>query len=268
MPLIDERGRVFGRVNLIDGIVGVVILLLIPLGYGAYLLFRTPDPTIGSIEPSVLTQEEIANSEVATIKVTGENLRPYLRAMFGTNESLGFLIQSPTSGEIKLQALAAGTYDVVLYDGVLEVARLPSALTVAPPPPPPPPPPLSLLTIRVRFFVRPGLDRAVKSGDVDVGDVGSRPADAKDTVPGAERAVLRSVDPDRKTMRGMTGVGAYSLPDQEVVVFLATISVPVLRTPLGWYYKGVPVKIGANFTFETLSYVMQGWIVDAEFGAQ
>jgi hypothetical protein len=46
MPLVDERGRLFGRINLIDAGVGVLILLLIPLGYAAYRLSRTPIPSI------------------------------------------------------------------------------------------------------------------------------------------------------------------------------------------------------------------------------
>ena len=38
MPLIDDSGRLFGKINLIDAAVGVVTLLLIPLGYSARVL--------------------------------------------------------------------------------------------------------------------------------------------------------------------------------------------------------------------------------------
>ena len=44
MALIDEQGRLFGKVNLIDALVALVALLLIPLAYGAFLLFRAPVP--------------------------------------------------------------------------------------------------------------------------------------------------------------------------------------------------------------------------------
>ena len=46
MALIDERGRLFGRINLIDLAVIVFVAVLIPLGYGAYLVFRAPAPHI------------------------------------------------------------------------------------------------------------------------------------------------------------------------------------------------------------------------------
>ena len=42
MSLVDDRGRVGGSINLIDAIVVVLIVVLVPLAYGAYLLFRTP----------------------------------------------------------------------------------------------------------------------------------------------------------------------------------------------------------------------------------
>ena len=46
MPIVDERGRVAGRINLIDAVAAVVIVVLVPVAYGAYLLFRTPQPKL------------------------------------------------------------------------------------------------------------------------------------------------------------------------------------------------------------------------------
>ena len=52
MTIVDERGRLFGRFNLIDAGVVFVLLVLVPLAYAAYRLFR-PDPVrIESVEPS------------------------------------------------------------------------------------------------------------------------------------------------------------------------------------------------------------------------
>lgn len=397
MPLIDERGRLFGRVNLIDGLVGLVVLLLIPLAYGAYALFRTPDPTIASIEPSVVTE-----GEPFTLKLSGENLRPYLKASigankFGTAQAPAFLIESLTEGEIRSPMLTAGTYDVVLSDFMLEVARLPSALTVAPRVSPVSPvssgalrvelqligaflalspqeaklirvgatfgelpagtskpvakPPIAevlavrasepavqrvrigaralalpvrsgelqvpaivrvscsivaencavfgtavapdarivmpvssgppgsagvqfvidevrpgaasvtfakgpIATIRARFLVEPGLDNAVKVGDLDVGEATSRSR--------ADRAFLIALDSQRQTILGTVVSGGFGINGQPFTAFTATIGVPLVQTPLGWQYKGALVKIGANFTFETTSYVINGWIVDAK----
>ena len=382
MPLIDERGRVFGKVNLIDGLVGLVVLLLIPLAYGAYVLFRTPDPTITSVEPSVVTE-----GETIALELSGENLRPYLRASIGTTQSLGFLVQSPTEGAIKLPALAAGTYDVVLYDEVLEVARMRSALTVTAKVPPPPPllprvdlqligvfkglrpqevrsirvgraffespeggatatvlavkesepatqrmrvggktltlpvlsgevqvpaivrvscrvageecpvfgtvlapdariaMPLSsapprkvqfvihevrdgetpvtfntvarpVATIRVRFLVQPGLETVVRVGDLDLGDALSSAR--------ADRALLVAVDPERESMFASAGRSGYGIERYAVTAFMATVRVPLVQQPLGWRYKDVRVKAGAPFSFETSSYVMEGWIIEAQ----
>ena len=52
MTLVDNRGRILGRYNLIDLALVCVVLGLIPLGYGAYLLFRTPLPSLTAVEPA------------------------------------------------------------------------------------------------------------------------------------------------------------------------------------------------------------------------
>ena len=128
MPLIDDRGRLLGKVNLIDAVIGLLVLVLIPLGYGAYLLFRVPVPTITSIEP-----QEIVEKSAATLTVVGQDLRPFLRARFGPFESAGFLIQSPTLAEIKVPpTLAPGTYDLTVYDEGRELVRKAEAVTVVP----------------------------------------------------------------------------------------------------------------------------------------
>ena len=51
MALVDEQGRLFGRVNLLDAILAVCILGLVPLAYGAYVLFRTPEPRLTAVDP-------------------------------------------------------------------------------------------------------------------------------------------------------------------------------------------------------------------------
>lgn len=128
MPLIDDRGRLFGRINLIDGLVAIVILGLIPLAYGAMALFRVPTPTIAAITPT-----QIPAGEVGTLQLTGADLRPFMLARFNEVPAAAFLIQSPTRAEVKVPALPAGTYDLVLSDEAKDLVRLPGALTVAAP---------------------------------------------------------------------------------------------------------------------------------------
>lgn len=133
MPLIDDRGRLFGKWNVIDVAVVVVVLLMLPIAYGAYVLFRTPVPVITTVEP-----KQIPVHQPATVRITGDHFRAFLRARVGTTDG-PFLIQSPTAAEIKLpETLDAGSYDLTLYDESRELIRLPGAITIAPPPPPPP----------------------------------------------------------------------------------------------------------------------------------
>src|SRR4029450_4177974 len=49
VTLIDNRGRLFGRLNLVDAAIVVFALVLIPLGYGTFLLFRSAAPAVSSV---------------------------------------------------------------------------------------------------------------------------------------------------------------------------------------------------------------------------
>jgi hypothetical protein len=131
VPLIDDRGRLFGRWNVIDAFFALLVLLAIPVAYGAFLLFRVPVPEVTAIEPATVKEHELA-----TITVKGRDLRPFLRARIGAAPA-SFLVQSPTAGEIKLPDLTAGTYDVALFDEVNQLVVKPGALTVVAPPAPP-----------------------------------------------------------------------------------------------------------------------------------
>jgi hypothetical protein len=137
MRVIDDHGRLFGRVNLFDVIVGAVCLGLSVLAFGAFLLFRMPVPQITSVEPSTVMVQDMANNVVA-VRIIGEDLRPFLRARLGAVEA-DFLVQSPRFAEIKLPQLPAGTYDLVLYDESQELVRLAGALNIVAPASAPPP---------------------------------------------------------------------------------------------------------------------------------
>jgi len=126
MAVIDDRGRLFGKVNLIDAVVVGFVIILIPVGYSAYLLFRTPQPTVTSLEPAQITEQQ-----PASVQLIGENFRPYLGAKLGTTYAT-FLLQDPRHAEIRVPPLAAGTYDLALFDEALELTRSPGALIVVP----------------------------------------------------------------------------------------------------------------------------------------
>ena len=132
MRLLDNNGRLFGKVNIIDAAVLLILCLLIPLAYGAYLLFRTLPARIIALEPAVV---QVGTTQV---DVRGENLRPYLRVAIGTVDGT-LLFGDPSSGVLRIPSLEPGPYDIVLYDEAREISRLSDGLTVGAVIPPVPP---------------------------------------------------------------------------------------------------------------------------------
>ncbi len=131
MALIDSRGRLFGRINVIDAAVAAVLLGAIPLIYAAFVLFRQPEPSVVSISPAKLTPQ------VSRVQIKGRSLRPFLRVSFNQEQGTTFAFIDAETAEVDVPALTPGTYDVILYDVAREVSRLPGALTVEGPPLPP-----------------------------------------------------------------------------------------------------------------------------------
>ena len=134
MALIDDDGRLFGRVNLFDAAIVGFVLVLIPIAYGTFLLFRAPAPHIASVTRVPVTREERrvagGNRLTAKLKVRGSGLRPMLQASIGTSQALGFVFENPNSADVMVGEVPPGTHDLVLYDGVQEVARLPKSVTI------------------------------------------------------------------------------------------------------------------------------------------
>ena len=127
MSLVDDRGRIGGKINLIDAIVAALIVVLVPVAYGAYLLFRTPAAKLLTVQPNKVYQ-----GPNLRVTVNGQNLRPFMRVAFGSVQGQTFLIGSTKYAQVDLPDLGPGTYDIVLYDFMQEVDRLPKALTVLP----------------------------------------------------------------------------------------------------------------------------------------
>ena len=124
--LLDGEGRLFGRLNLVDAAALLVVCLLIPLGYGAYLLFRPPQARILAVEPVTVPEG------TREVKVRGEGLRPYLR-MTVDQTAATFLFANSDEGVLLLPVLPPGSYDVVLMDEGTEIARLRDGLVVGVP---------------------------------------------------------------------------------------------------------------------------------------
>ncbi|HYE87790.1 MAG TPA: hypothetical protein VEA16_15610 [Vicinamibacterales bacterium] len=122
------------RFNVVDVMAGVLVLLLVPLGYGTYLLFRPATPRIDSVEPSIITREEerisVGGRLVAKFKVKGSGFTPLLRARIGEADALALVFENPNSADVLVGPVAPGSHDLVLIDGVQEVARARGAISI------------------------------------------------------------------------------------------------------------------------------------------
>lgn len=134
MSAIDKDGRLFGRINLVDAGMLIFILLLIPVGYATFLLFRPERPAIESV-----TRVEIGNEErrvsggtilTAKLKVRGTGFNPLLRARIDEIDAVGLVFENPNSVDVIVGVVPPGKHDLVLYDGVQEVARARGAVEV------------------------------------------------------------------------------------------------------------------------------------------
>jgi len=134
VTVLDDRGRLFGRVNLVDALVLGFVILLIPIAYGTWLLFRPKPVQIASVTRVTLSKEEqrIANPlrAAAKLKVKGSGFTPMLRAWIGPEPSLGFTFEDPGSADVIVGPMPPGEYDLALYDGGQEVARAPKAYVI------------------------------------------------------------------------------------------------------------------------------------------
>jgi hypothetical protein len=122
---LDNDPRSALRFNLVDVVAAIVIVGLIPIAYGSYLLFRTPPPTLVSVSPVRLFE-----GHNQRLEIDGANLRPFMRVSLNSTPARSFLIGSTKYALVDLPDLKPGEYDVVLYDAVREVARLPKGLTI------------------------------------------------------------------------------------------------------------------------------------------
>jgi hypothetical protein len=134
--VIDRNGRLFGRFNLVDAAAIAVLVFLIPVGYATYLLFKPSRPVIESVTRVEVGPEErrVAGGSMLTakLKVRGSGFNPLLRARIGTHESLGFVFENPNSADVLVGVVPTGNHDLVLYDGVQEVARARGAVDMQP----------------------------------------------------------------------------------------------------------------------------------------
>ena len=135
MSVVDSQGRLFGRINLIDAAVLVLLVLLLPLAYAASLMFQPARARIDSVGRVDITNAErriVAGGSLlsAKLKVRGTGFNPMLRAYIDDSPALAFVFENPNSADVLVGPLGPGPHDLILYDGVQEVARAKGAVTV------------------------------------------------------------------------------------------------------------------------------------------
>jgi len=211
------------RFNVFDAAVIGFVVILIPVAYGTFLLFRTPRPIVTSVDRVEITKEERrvgGPNLVAKLKIHGSGLRPMLRASIDDRPAIGLVFENPNSADLLVGATPPGSHDLILYDGPQEVARAPKAVTIEPAALP------RKVLVRVRFQAPAEVLARVKPGDT-----------ASPTVAGAASVV--DVGKDSATLRLTADTGEH-----------------------GWEYHGMDLKPGAELTFETGAYVVKGVILD------
>jgi len=135
---MDDRGRLFGRFNVIDLAALILLVALLPLSYAASLLFQPARPTIESVGQTDITNAErriVAGGSLlsAKLKVRGTGFTPMLRAYVGGEPALAFVFETPNSADVLVGPLPPGPHDLSLRDGVQEVARAAGAVKIESP---------------------------------------------------------------------------------------------------------------------------------------
>jgi len=203
MTMIDDRGRLFGRLNLVDLAIVGLVLFLIPIAIATFLLFRTPKPRITSVTQVPVTREEErvagGSSLSSKLKVRGSGLRPMLRATIDDAPAIGFVFETPNSADVLVGRVSAGVHDLILWDGVQEVARASKSVVIQTVPAP-----------RIRA-VGTLLDMDRKSAESL--RVGARYPDVEPTL--AEIIMLGPVEPSRHRMLDPLTGGYVDVPVAE-----------------------------------------------------
>lgn len=126
--LIDERGRVFGKVNLIDGFVMLCAALLIPIAFLAWRLFRQDPPTVETVTPAVVT-----TGATSRVTLKGAHFRELMSAKLGILP-VRWRVEHPEVAEIELPAdIPVGMYPLRIFDQANVVFLVPDAVRVDPP---------------------------------------------------------------------------------------------------------------------------------------
>jgi len=171
VAIVDSKGRLFGRLNLIDAAALAVLIALVPALLAGYRAFRARPITVTGITPKRL---EIGAP--ARFQITGTAFQPYLQvflakagepfAMEEVNRSqyMGtYLLASPSLVEVTFPDLERGTYDLYLAEHGRVISSRPAAFTVSQRDYP-----KGARIVKVQFYPPPEAVQLIRVGDRDI----------------------------------------------------------------------------------------------------
>jgi len=270
--VIDERGSLFGRYNLIDLAAVVMVVVLIPMAYVAYRVFRQPAPVITSITPSTMSVDSARR-----VRITGQHFRPFLSAFVAKTDDpyaipgnfpetmrMQFMIETPTAVELVLPSVPPGTYDLYLYDEGRNVAHQASAFTLIPgarpktPQPGDPVPDTATIDFTARFDVDNEITPLVKQDAVDL----NKPDNDHPATTPAKLASVKKLSTGGSDVALRLGDGGRlaAVMSAPRTTIEAVIRLGVTQDHGVWVYAGQHIRPGEGFTFATADYLIRGLI--------
>jgi hypothetical protein len=160
MTLLDGRGRLLGRFNVVDAAAAIVVVAAGVALYSGYRVLLMPGgPHIAAVEPS---SQPAVNG--ARLKLHGRDFLPYHRVFvkrsgdtaqfvhegetpvdvytLPNHTQAQLLVEDPSTAEIRLpDRMGPGTYDLMFYNETREVSSRRAAFTLISAAPPPAPSP-------------------------------------------------------------------------------------------------------------------------------
>ncbi|HEX8030840.1 MAG TPA: hypothetical protein VF491_20350 [Vicinamibacterales bacterium] len=135
MSVMDDRGRLLGRINIVDLAALILLLAILPLAYGASLLFqpaRAQITEVGQVDITNAERRIVAGGSLlsAKLKIKGTGFNPMLRAYIDDSPALAFVYENPNSADVLVGPLTPGAHDLILMDGVQEIARATGAVKI------------------------------------------------------------------------------------------------------------------------------------------
>jgi hypothetical protein len=254
MALVDSRGRLFGRINVIDAVVLAAVIAAAPAMALGYRALKHQPIEVSDVRPSTLTV-----GQPMRVQLTGREFRPFLQAYAGRtgqpftlpevdrlSQRATFLLASPTSVELVLPELQPGTYDLRLYDQGHEVASRTAAITVREPEYS-----KGVREVKVRFYPLPETVPLIRVGDRDLPG-GATVAAAKTTSERTEIMEMRLSDQDN-VWSGQKMIGQLV----ELTLQVPQVEVETDR----WLYVGRTLRAGDVFALTTDRYKLHGVVV-------